>query len=169
MANTNNYAEQFSPDLLEILVQGTLTSPFITSNVKWVGARTFHFTQMSTSGFKNHNRNGGWNKGKYIQTDVPFTCEHDRDIAFIMQMMMKQIRLQALRTFQRHLNRHRLLPKQTHFSSRRLQQRLRQQTATILQQRHRSGLRRTLIQSSKQFSLPASSADTRQEAHLLPM
>ena len=73
MANTNNYAEQFSPDLLEILVQGTLTSPFITSNVKWVGARTFHFTQMSTSGFKNHNRNGGWNKGKYVQTDVPFT------------------------------------------------------------------------------------------------
>lgn len=33
MANTNNYAEQFSPDLLEILMQGTLTSPFITSNV----------------------------------------------------------------------------------------------------------------------------------------
>ena len=84
MANTNNYAEQFSPDLLEILVQGTLTSPFITSNVKWVGARTFHFTQMSTSGFKNHNRNGGWNKGKYIQTDVPFTCEHDRDIEFLV-------------------------------------------------------------------------------------
>ena len=51
MANTNNYAEQFSPDLLEILMQGTLTSPFITSNVKWVGARTFHFTQMSTTGF----------------------------------------------------------------------------------------------------------------------
>ena len=84
MANTNNYAEQFNPDLLEILVQGTLTSPFITSNVKWVGARTFHFTQMSTSGFKNHNRNGGWNKGKYTQTDVPFTCEHDRDIEFLV-------------------------------------------------------------------------------------
>ncbi len=84
MANTNNYAEQFSPDLLEIIVQGTLTSPFITSNVKWVGARTFHFTQMSTSGFKNHNRNGGWNKGKYVQTDVPFTCEHDRDIEFLV-------------------------------------------------------------------------------------
>lgn len=84
MANTNNYAEQFSPDLLEILMQGTLTSPFITSNVKWVGARTFHFTQMSTTGFKNHSREGGWNKGKYTQTDVPFTCEHDRDIEFLV-------------------------------------------------------------------------------------
>ena len=39
---------------------------------------------MSTSGFKNHNRNGGWNKGKYTQTDVPFTCEHDRDIEFLV-------------------------------------------------------------------------------------
>lgn len=36
-----NYAQQWSPELLEILIQGTITSPFITSNVKWVGARTF--------------------------------------------------------------------------------------------------------------------------------
>lgn len=79
-----NYAEQWSPELLEILIQGTLTSPFIVSNVKWVGARTFHFTQMSVSGYKNHSRNGGWNRGKYTQTDVPYTVEHDRDIAFLV-------------------------------------------------------------------------------------
>lgn len=51
-----NYAEQWSPDLLEILMQGTLTSPFVTSNVRWLDAKTFHFTQMSTSGYKNHSR-----------------------------------------------------------------------------------------------------------------
>ena len=79
-----NYAEQWSPELLEILIQGTITSPFITSNVKWVGARTFHFTQTSTSGFKNHNRNGGWNKGSFAQEDVPYTVEHDRDISFLV-------------------------------------------------------------------------------------
>lgn len=79
-----NYAEQWSPELLEILIQGTITSPFITSNVKWVGARTFHFTQTSTSGFKNHNRNGGWNKGSFAQKDVPYTVEHDRDISFLV-------------------------------------------------------------------------------------
>jgi hypothetical protein len=82
MPNKNNYAEQFSPELIEILIQGALTSPFVTSNVRWVGARTFHFTQMSVSGYKNHNRNGGWNKGVYTQTDVPFTCQHDRDVSF---------------------------------------------------------------------------------------
>lgn len=84
MPNTNNYAQMWQRDLLDILIQGTLTSPFITSNVRWVGARTFHFTQMSTSGYKTHNRNGGWNAGKYSQDDVPFTVMHDRDISFLV-------------------------------------------------------------------------------------
>lgn len=79
-----NYAEQWSPELLEILMQGTLTSPFITDNVRWLDARTFHFTQMSVGGFKNHNRKGGWNRGEFNQTDVPFTVSHDRDIEFLV-------------------------------------------------------------------------------------
>ena len=79
-----NYAEQWSPELLEILMQGTLTSPFVTSNVRWLDAKTFHFTQMSTSGYKNHNREGGWNKGTYTQTDVPYTLTHDRDVEFMV-------------------------------------------------------------------------------------
>ena len=79
-----NYAEQWSPELLEILMQGTLTSPFVTSNVRWLDAKTFHFTQMSTSGYKNHSRDGGWNKGTYAQTDVPYTLTHDRDVEFMV-------------------------------------------------------------------------------------
>ena len=39
---------------------------------------------MSTSGYKNHSRNGGWNKGNYTQKDVPFTLTHDRDISFLV-------------------------------------------------------------------------------------
>lgn len=79
-----NYAEQWSPELLEILMQGTLTSPFVTSNVKWLDAKTFHFTQMSVSGYKKHARNGGWNRGNYAQTDVAYTVEHDRDVSFLV-------------------------------------------------------------------------------------
>lgn len=30
-----NYAQTWNKDLLEILIQGTLTSPFVTSNVRW--------------------------------------------------------------------------------------------------------------------------------------
>lgn len=84
---TNNYAERWSSELLEIQQQETLCSPFITTNVKWLDAKTFHFTQMSTSGFKSHNRKGGWNKGEYFQTDVPFTCKHDRDVEFLVDKM----------------------------------------------------------------------------------
>ncbi|WP_448863723.1 phage capsid protein [Clostridium sp.] len=79
-----NYAQVWEPELLEILIQGALTSPFVTTNVRWLDAKTFHFTQMSTSGYKNHNRNGGWNKGNYVQKDVPFTVTHDRDISFLV-------------------------------------------------------------------------------------
>lgn len=79
-----NYAEQWSPELLEILMQGTLTSPFVTSNVRWLDAKTFHFTQMSTSGYKNHNRKGGWNVCSYEQKDVPYTLTHDRDVEFMV-------------------------------------------------------------------------------------
>lgn len=79
-----NYAEVWQAELLEILMQGSLTSPFITQNVRWLDAKTFHFTRMSTSGYKNHSRDGGWNRGSYAQTDVPFTVTHDRDVEFLV-------------------------------------------------------------------------------------
>lgn len=84
MPNTVNHAEVWQPELLTILNQETLCEPFITANVRWLDAKTFHFTSMSVSGFKNHNRNGGWNKGEFKQTDHPFTVEHDRDIQFLV-------------------------------------------------------------------------------------
>ena len=61
-----------------------MCSPFITTNVRWLDAKTFHFTSMETSGFKNHSRDGGWNRGTFKQTDHPFTVEHDRDIEFLV-------------------------------------------------------------------------------------
>lgn len=84
MPNTVNYAEQWQPELLDILRQNVMCSPFITTNVRWLDAKTFHFTSMETSGFKNHSRNGGWNRGTFKQTDHPFTVEHDRDIEFLV-------------------------------------------------------------------------------------
>jgi hypothetical protein len=79
-----NYAEVWSPELLAIKIQETLTSPFIVPNVKWLGAQTFHFTQMSTSGFKPHNRAGGWNRGTVTQTDNEFQVKFSRNIEFLI-------------------------------------------------------------------------------------
>lgn len=84
MPNTNNYAEVWQKDLLAINVQNALTSPFMTSNVKWLDAKTFHFTQMATSGFRNHDLGGKFKRGVHTQTDVPYTLQHDRDIEFLV-------------------------------------------------------------------------------------
>lgn len=84
MPNVINHAEVWQPELLEILNQNALCSPFITTNVRWLDAKTFHFTSMSTSGFKSHDRNGGWNRGTFKQTDHPYTVGHDRDIEFLV-------------------------------------------------------------------------------------
>ena len=79
-----NYAEKWQDQLIDILIQEVLSSPFITTNVNWLDAKTFHFTSMSVSGYKNHSRSGGWNAGTYNQTDHPYTVTHDRDVEFLV-------------------------------------------------------------------------------------
>lgn len=82
-----NYAESWGQGLLDIVIQETLSSPFVTDRVRWLGAKTFHFTQMSTGGYKNHDRKGGWNRGVFAQTDIPYTLTHDRDVEFLIDVM----------------------------------------------------------------------------------
>ena len=84
MPENLNYAERWSPELIEIIRQGSMISPFITTNVRFLDAKTFHFTMMQTSGYKSHSRKGDWNRGEFTQTDVPFTLTHDRDIEFLV-------------------------------------------------------------------------------------
>lgn len=84
MANTFNYAEKYTGKILEIINQEALTSPLLATNVEWLNAKTFHFTQQSVSGYKNHLRTGGWNKGVVTETDKAYTVEHDRDISFLV-------------------------------------------------------------------------------------
>lgn len=86
MTNKMNYAEQWSDELLQIIDDGAYSSPFLTpaERVKWTGAKTFHFTRMDVSGFKNHSRDGGYNRGSVIEEDKDFTLEHDRDVEFFV-------------------------------------------------------------------------------------
>lgn len=85
MPSTFNYAEKWRDELIDIVIQGTLSSPFILADkdaVTWEGAKTFHFTSNQTSGFKNHTRGGSFNQGTITQHDHPYIIEHDRDIEF---------------------------------------------------------------------------------------
>ena len=88
MKKVINYAEQWSDELLQIIDDGAYSSPFLTPNerVKWLGAKTFHFTKMDVSGFKPHSRDGGYNRGSIVQEDKEFTLEHDRDVEFFVDV-----------------------------------------------------------------------------------
>lgn len=84
MANTINYAEKYETELLAVTNQQTLTSPFITTNVKWLNAKSFHFTSLVPTGFQRHNRSGGWNRGNVVETDHIYELKHDVDVEFLI-------------------------------------------------------------------------------------
>ena len=84
MANELVNITKFSDELMATMIQGSLTSPFITKDVKWTGAKTFKFIGMNVSGFKNHNTAGGWNRGTITQFNNEYTITHDRDIEYYL-------------------------------------------------------------------------------------
>lgn len=87
MANTNNYAAKYQRELIETFIDGSYIAPFVCTNVRWLDAKTFHFTSMSTGGYQEHSILGGWNRSAYKQTDHPFTVEHDRDVEFFIDQI----------------------------------------------------------------------------------
>ncbi len=79
-----NYAEQYSPKLLEIYIENSYLAPFLTTNVEWLGARSFHFTSMKVGGYKQHKLTGGWNRQEYEQEDHVYVVDNDRDVEFFV-------------------------------------------------------------------------------------
>lgn len=84
MANTINNAEKYERELLQTFIDNSYIAPFITTNTEFVDAKTFHFTILQTSGYKNHSLNGGWNRGDVIETDKAYTLTQDRDVEFFL-------------------------------------------------------------------------------------
>lgn len=87
MANAINYAEQYQTELDQVLVQSMLTNELETPNVNWLGARTFHVPTVGVTGYQNHSRNGGWNRGDVTVTHEPYTLSFDRDVEFFVDRM----------------------------------------------------------------------------------
>lgn len=84
MANTINQAHKYEKEILESYIDGSYIAPFIATNTKFIDGKTFHFTQLETSGYKNHALTGGWNRGNVVEHDVPYTLTRDRDIEFFI-------------------------------------------------------------------------------------
>ncbi|WP_077623835.1 hypothetical protein [Sediminibacillus massiliensis] len=82
-----NYAEKYQTELDQVIKQATLTNVLETPNVQWMGAKTFHVPSLSVSGFKNHSRNGGYNRGTVDVTHEPYTLQFDRDVELFVDQM----------------------------------------------------------------------------------
>lgn len=84
MANTINYAAKYARDLIETYIDGSYAAPFVALNVDWLDAKNFHFTVMTTGGYKNHSLNGGWNRQPITETDKVYTVSQDRDVELFL-------------------------------------------------------------------------------------
>ena len=84
MANTINSASKYERELIESYVENSYAAPFITTNVQFLDGKTFHFIALTTSGYKNHSLNGGWNRGDVVEIDKSYTLSHERDIEFLV-------------------------------------------------------------------------------------
>ena len=87
MANTINYAKKYQMELDQVLTQSMLTNELETPNVNWLSAKTFHVPTVSVTGYQDHSRQGGWNRGDVTVTHEPYTLQFDRDVEFFVDQM----------------------------------------------------------------------------------
>lgn len=87
MANAINYATRYERELDQAIVQGALTGVIETPRVNWLDAKSFKIPNLGLTGYKNHSRNGGFNRGDVTVTDEVYTLAFDRDVEFFVDSM----------------------------------------------------------------------------------
>lgn len=84
MANTINYATQFERELKQKYKRESLTSDLTTEKVTFVNAKTIKIPYIELGGFKDHTRNGGFNRQNVKNDYMTKTLSHDRDVEFFV-------------------------------------------------------------------------------------
>ena len=84
MANTINNASKYESEIIQSFIDKSYIAPFVATNTEFIDAKNFHFTVLTTSGYKDHSVNGGWNRGEIVETDKVYTLERDRDVEFFI-------------------------------------------------------------------------------------
>lgn len=87
MPNTVNYATNFAADLMQKYSRELLTADLTTQNVNFIGANKIKIPYISVSGYKDHSRNGGFNRGSVDNEFMEKTLSHDRDVEFFVDAM----------------------------------------------------------------------------------
>lgn len=87
MSNTINYAEQFERDLKQKYKRESLTKDLTTEKVTFINAKTIKIPFLEMGGFKDHTRNGGFNRQNVKNDYMTKTLTHDRDVEYFMDTM----------------------------------------------------------------------------------
>lgn len=84
MANTINYATRFERDLKQKYKRESLTADLTTEKITFVNAKTVKIPYLELGGFKDHTRNGGFNRQNVKNDYMTKTLSHDRDVEFFV-------------------------------------------------------------------------------------
>lgn len=89
MANTINYADQFSQFLVQKYEAEMRSYGLTQSNpqVQWLNAKTIKLPVVTLSGYKDHTRSVGFNAGNLTNTWEAKTLDFDRDVEFFVDAM----------------------------------------------------------------------------------
>lgn len=87
MPNTVNYVTRFEKDLRQKYSRELCTDGLTTQNVSFVNAKTIKVPYITLGGYKDHSRNGGFNRQSAANEYMTKTLEHDRDVEFFVDAM----------------------------------------------------------------------------------
>ena len=87
MSNNVNYAILFTEQLAQKYSRELLTSGLTTPNVNFFGGNTIKIPFLSLRGYKNHSRDGGFNRQAVENRNVTRVLSHDRDVEFFVDSM----------------------------------------------------------------------------------
>jgi hypothetical protein len=84
-----NYVTKFESQLVKKFKRELLTTDLTTQDekIRFVGARDVRISSLVMSGYKDHSRNGGFNRGSFTDPFQTLTLQHDRDIEFFVDTM----------------------------------------------------------------------------------
>ena len=87
MANNVNYATIFSRHLRQKYSRELLTTGLTTENVRFIGGNTIKLPFLSLRGYKNHSRDGGFNRQAVENRNMTKVLAHDRNVEFFVDSM----------------------------------------------------------------------------------
>jgi len=87
MANTVNYATVFERQLRQKYTLGMRTAALTTQKVQFVNANTIKLPYVDMGGYKDHSRNGGFNRQNVKNQWMTKTLAFDRNVEFFMDSM----------------------------------------------------------------------------------